>query len=43
MFPVVTLEGAEIGFELGGFGDDAGEPVEPTLGGGGGNEYGENR
>lgn len=26
----------------GAVGDDAGEPVDPTLGGGGGNEYGEN-
>ena len=35
LFPVVV--GAdELG--LGGFGEDAGEPVDPTLGGGGGNE-----
>ena len=36
LFTVVT--GVEIGCELGGFGEDAGEPVDPTLGGGGGNE-----
>ena len=36
-FPVVVV-GLEIGFELGGFGEEAGEPVDPTLGGGGGNE-----
>ena len=39
MFPVAAGAAAEeIGFELGGFGDEAGDPVDPTLGGGGGNE-----
>ena len=43
LFPVVIGAAEEIGLELGGFGDEAGDPVDPTLGGGGGNEYGEKR
>ena len=39
LFPVAAGAAAEeIGLELGGFGDEAGDPVDPTLGGGGGNE-----